>query len=237
MQSAGNDIIALDLTDKQRSNDSRFYSKILSESEKKYYCHSSLAGMEFRYFLWLCWSVKESAYKYLKRNQPDLIFSPSRIEIAHIAIPVNRQFAEPAGTQWEGLAKDEKCYSGNLVFEGNTYYFRSKIYREMITTVVNADESFENIFWGFDSIDDTSADHQSEAIRSLLLQKLHTVLPGKQLRIEKAAAGYPIIISGTKQLNIPVSLAHHGPYIAYSFYLPANIRQKTFASLPLGAFA
>ncbi|MES2331847.1 MAG: 4'-phosphopantetheinyl transferase superfamily protein [Bacteroidota bacterium] len=220
MQSAGNDIIALDLTDKQRSNDSRFYSKILSESEKKYYCHSPLAGMEFEYFLWLCWSVKESAYKYLKRIQPGLIFSPTRIEIVHVAIPVNGKFEQPECIQWEGPAQGEKCYNGRFVFEGNTYYFRSKIYPGMITTVVNADESFEHVSWGFDSIDDTGSEHQSKAVRAFLLQKLQTILPGKELRIEKAAAGYPVVFSGTEELDIPVSFAHHGSYIAYSFYLP-----------------
>ena len=230
MQSAGNDIIALNLTDKQRSNDSRFYSKILSESEKKYYRQSPLAEMEFIYFLWLCWSVKESAYKYLKRSQPDLVFSPTRIVINQIDIAVNVQIEEPEVKHWQGCTKDGKCYSGNFIFEGSTYFFKTKIYPEMITTVVSADKQFKHIYWGFDSIDGTGSEHQSKAIRSLLLQKLHTILPGKQLHIEKAAAGYPIILSETKELNIPVSFAHHGTYIAYSFYLPDNVLYRGFSN-------
>jgi len=202
MQSAGNDIIALNLIDKQRSNDSRFYSKILSESEKIYYQRTVFAKIDFTCFLWLCWSVKESAYKYLKRIHPELVFSPSKIIVQHVSV-------------------DEKNYNGNFLAEGNIYYFRSEISREFITTVVSEDEKFEHVFWGFDSIKDTSADHQSKMVRALLLKKLHTVLPGKKLNVEKAIAGYPIIIEGTKELNIPVSFAHHGRFIAYSFLLPA----------------
>ncbi len=202
MQSTGNDIIALNLIDKQRSNDSRFYSKILSASEKEYYQNVLSGEMDFTCFLWLCWSVKESGYKYLKRIHPELVFSPSRIIIQHIS-------------------GNKKKYSGNFLAEGNIHYFRSEISREFITTVVSGDKKFENVYWGFDSIDDISVDHQSKTVRTFMLKKLHEVFPDKKFNVEKKPAGYPIIMDGTKELNIPVSFAHHGRFIAYSFLLPA----------------
>jgi phosphopantetheinyl transferase (holo-ACP synthase) len=222
MQSAGNDIIALNLVNEQRGNDSRFYSKILSECEQLYYRRSISAVMGFTHFLWLCWSVKESAYKYLKRIHPGLVFSPSRILIRHITVPADTQLSGITGRQWKGDASDKRCYNGSFTAEGNIYYFRSCIYSELITTVVSGDENFEHVFWDFSAIDDTSADHQSEAVRSFLLQKLHTILSGKELAIKKASAGYPVIVQGTEELAIPVSFAHHGRFIAYSFLLHSN---------------
>lgn len=222
MHSTGNDIIALALIDKERSNKSGFYSKILSDSEKKYYDQTVNNKMPFDLFLWLCWSIKESTYKYLKRNQPNLVFSPTRIIIQHIVVPVNSELATWQETKWEGLASDEIGYCGNCTAGGSTYYFKSKIYQELITTVVSEDEKFGQVFWGFECIEDEDTVRQSKAVRSLLLQKLQTMLPGTELTIEKAAAGYPVIVESKMALSLPVSFAHHGKFVAYSFLFSAR---------------
>lgn len=220
MQSTGNDIVALNLIDRGRSNNSRFYSKILSESEKKYY-KSAFATVGFEYFLWLCWSVKESTYKYLKRNDAALIFSPTRIIVRHITIPLHSQMEGMKDKEWNGYAFDEQSYHGTVMAGDNIYYFRSKLFHELITTVVSEDEKFENTFWGYASINNSGSDHQSICVRSFLLQNLHSVLLGKDLRIEKAPVNHPVLFNGTNELNIPISFAHHGNFVAYSYSLPS----------------
>jgi phosphopantetheinyl transferase (holo-ACP synthase) len=217
MFSTGNDIIALDTINKQRSNDSRFYKKILSVSEQLLYQQIPSADFPFENYLWLCWSVKESAYKYLKRLHPALVFSPTKMIVQHIDLPADKNLMGWNFEEEHIAAKD--CYTGYLVFEGVTLYFRSKIDSELITTVVSEDEIFKNVSWGVKAIDQTDPVHQSKAVRSFLLNRLHTSLPEKNLRVDKHTTGYPIVLLENTELQLPVSFAHHGRFIAYSFLL------------------
>jgi len=219
MQSAGNDIISLGSINKQRSKDSRFYTKILSASEQALYQQPECMGMLLEHFVWLAWSIKESAYKYLKRGFPDLVFSPTRIIIQHIEFPKDKRSTGFKESQWQGNASDETCYKGTVIFGSTTLYFRSKIYSELIATVVNDDENFEHVSWGIRMIGQTDAAHQSKEVRSFLLYTLNTILPFPDLQIEKSPVGYPVVLQGTKELKMPVSFAHHGRFIAYSFVL------------------
>ncbi len=217
MQSAGNDIIALGMINKQRSNDSRFYTKILSASEQELYHARAFAQMPFEHFVWLLWSIKESAYKYLKRGSSGLLFSPTKIIIQHINFPAEQEVNSFKDAQWQGCASGECCYSGNFIFGSAAFYFRSKMHHELIATVVSEDENFEHTWWGIQAIEQADAAHQSKTVRMFLLNKLNNLFPGKDLRIEETTAGYPVIFEGDHQLKLPVSIAHHGHYVAYSF--------------------
>ena len=64
MISAGNDIAALAKVNKERIPQPRFYSKILSDSERALYHQPQLTILPFENYVWLLWSVKESVYKY-----------------------------------------------------------------------------------------------------------------------------------------------------------------------------
>ena len=219
MQSAGNDIIALNTINKQRSNNRRFYAKIISASELVLYQRHKISGMPFEHFLWLAWSIKESAYKYLKRKIPELVFSPAKIILQQIYLPHNGELTGFKDGQWEGNASAETCYKGSVISGSDTLYFRSKIHPELIATVVSDDENFEHTWWGIRTIDHTDSHHQSEEVRSFFLHKLNAVLPGKNFRIEKTSIGYPIVLRGTEELKLPVSFAHHERFVAYSFLL------------------
>ncbi len=84
MHSAGNDVVAFRLTDPERSAQPRFYNQILSPSEIALFHSGALPSLSFHIFLWLCWSIKESAYKFRKRYHPDLVFSPTAIPVTEI---------------------------------------------------------------------------------------------------------------------------------------------------------
>ena len=219
MQSVGNDIIDLRAINTQRSNDSRFYTKILSVSEMALYRRPEYAHISFEHFLWLLWSIKESGYKYLKRGIPDLVFSPLKIIIQSIDLPADTAVKYFNSGQWEGDVTGEDCYKGSCIFENNTIYFKSKFYAELIATVVSEDENFEHTRWGIQTIEYADTDHQSKKVRSFFLKRLNAFIPDNDLRIEKDTAGYPLIYSGTKELKFPVSFAHHAHFIAYSFLL------------------
>lgn len=207
MRSTGNDIVALTAVDKQLTHHNRFYSKILSETERALFDRQSPAGMPFENFVWLLWSVKESVYKYLKRTEPGLVFSPTRIIIQNIDIP-------PLG---DGL------YKGKALFGPHSLYFQSTIHSEFIASVVGDDESFDNVAWGIRSIKHSDYHHQSTAVRTFALDHLHHLVSGighrEDLRIEKNRQGCPILYKGDEEIRIPLSLAHHGHFISWSFYL------------------
>ena len=72
MISAGNDIVSLTATNVTRTKSPEFYSKIISPAEKALFDTLDQEVLPFHRFVWLLWSVKESAFKYLHRLDPIL---------------------------------------------------------------------------------------------------------------------------------------------------------------------
>ena len=216
MKSAGNDIVALRSVNKQRTGQFRFYSQILSAPEQTLYHQPLFAGISFENYVWLLWSVKESAYKYLKRILPDLVFSPTKFVIQYVTIPTGILMTK--SIQWENTGNREEFYRGMLIYGSYVFYFRSKISEDWIATVVNDDEDFDNVCWGIQLIEDESYYHQSKAARTLLLKRLNSFFPGG-LQVEKSPVGYPVILKGIQNMHIPASLSHDDRFVAYSFIL------------------
>lgn len=231
MKSAGNDIVALRLVDKQRTGQFRFYSKILSAPEQAMYHQPQFAEMPFENYVWLLWSIKESAYKYFKRIIPGLVFSPTKIRIQDIQIPAGTLVAKLENTQWENTGYDKDFYKGCVIYGSQIHYFRSKITEDWIATIVNDDKDFDNVFWDIQLIDGNSYEYQSKAARILLLNKLNFFFPD-DLHIEKSSVGYPVIKKGTQNLHIPVSLAHDDCFVAYSFVLNSTNNNYSAESIP-----
>ena len=218
--STGNDIIALAETDNDRTSRHRFYSRILSSGE----LHLSgeltglpssdgrplTPGLSFPVFVWLMWSIKESAYKYVSRADPRLRFAPLKILVGR-------------------LRQREDYYEGMIGYGPATLFSRSFLGEETIMTVVGGQQDFGDDRWGMRVIGDSDCatcrpdySTQSALVRTFALQSLSTVLPGTALRIVKTQDGPPEVWDGERPLDIPLSLAHHGKYVAWSYRLPAN---------------
>lgn len=223
MPSTGNDIVSLALIDKERSNDSRFFLKFITPSEEALGRQVEMAQLSFERFVWLCWSIKESALKYLRREHPQMVFSPVKIVIKNIIAPAIAPNEQWIDEDWEGDASGEENYRGSLMAEGNRYFFRSKISTSTIATIVSDDEKFCGVAWGISHIGQSGADHQSEQVRSFVLKRLQTFFPGKALHIEKVPEGYPVVMEGDKAFSLPVSFAHHGTTVSYSLLLAEPI--------------
>jgi phosphopantetheinyl transferase (holo-ACP synthase) len=203
MISTGNDIVALAATDKDRTCQYRFYSRILSRSELPLYDRLACGGLSFQSFVWLLWSVKESVYKYVSRSDHGLAFAPLKITVSRLRL------------------HDEFC-EGMIRHEQAILYSRSFLRVDTILTVVSKEKDFSLTRWGLHTIGDPSYTSQSARVRTFALQSLSTVLSGAALRIVKTADGPPEVWDGDCPLNIPLSLAHHGRYVAWSYRLPAN---------------
>ncbi len=201
--STGNDIVDLSATDPQRTSSYRFYSRIISGEEKTLY--DQLGGLPFDNYVWLLWSIKESVYKYTSRTDTALVFAPLTIPVLHLDPPSGDGF-----------------YKSMVIYGSEMLYSRSIITNRLIVTVVSNDENFDRTWWGFRPIDEAGYADQSAEVRTFALGKLHSALLRTDLRIEKSAAGYPVLLDGKGPLDIPLSLAHHGHFIAYSYRLPPD---------------
>jgi len=223
VKSTGNDIVALQAINRERTNRFRFYSKILCVSEQALYDRQEFAELPFEEFVWLLWSIKESAYKYLKRIVPDLVFSPTKLIIDRIDAPNRSTITNFGCIQKENNNNEpgEDFYKSVITFGSFVLHSRSLIHNELISTVVCNKVNFENIWWGIKSIDTPNYEHQSKSVREFVLNRLNSFLPGfhDHLQIGKNRMGCPVVLNEAGEINIPVSLAHDHHFIAYSFLL------------------
>lgn len=219
--SAGNDIVDLQAIDTERTREPRFYSKFITGPETQLPSLPQLAAMPTEYFAWLLWSVKESVYKFEQRHNPGLVFSPSKIVVEHITPALSMACATTGPIEGQGF-DEQPCYNSIIAFNQNKFYSRSIITSGFIVTVVNNSDNFENMYWGVKPIEDSSPAYQSIQVREFILKKLGTFFEFNQLNIVKMPSGCPILHDGLTETSIPVSLAHHGHYVAYAFHL-ANV--------------
>jgi phosphopantetheinyl transferase (holo-ACP synthase) len=219
MNSTGNDIVSLNAIDITRTKQQRFYSKILAVSESILY-NQYQTDITFENFVWLLWSIKESAYKFLQRNNPGLVFSPTKCVVTQLEIPAKNQIMNPSVAVLEGIEFDKHPAFKSIVTVGlETLYSRSIVNSDFIFSVVSRDNNFESTGWGIKRIDDTDSDSQSAEVRSFLLEKLQNEFPLHKLQVNKNSDDCPILVNGAEEINTPISLAHHDHWVAYSYQL------------------
>ena len=215
MISTGNDIVALKAINVARTKQQNFYSKIITETEKALYDEQFSDRLPFEQFVWLAWSVKESVFKYLQRINPDLVFSPSKINLTELAAPVAGNNSDFEGRDF----RDDTIYKGVFNFSPHTFYSRTIITDDFIFSVVNRTNNFENVMWGIKKIGSTDADDQSKAVRIFALAMLNTLFPDAELEIDKNKHSCPIILKDEIEIPVPISLTHHDHWVGYSFQL------------------
>jgi phosphopantetheinyl transferase (holo-ACP synthase) len=207
--STGNDIVFLPATRPERTGHPRFYRRIITPAEQKLFPSHYLP---FDHYVWLCWSIKESAYKFHRRLQPGLRFAPLKIAVS-------------------GLSRQNDCFFSTVTAtpgpspfptaEPEPLYARSTIRDGVIVTVVSGDQGFTYTRSGFHPISSSTYQAQSLAVRTFALRELRAAADREDLRIEKDADGCPHALA--QDLSIPISLAHHDRYVAWSFtYSPSS---------------
>lgn len=214
MKSAGNDIVALDAINIERTNDSRFYSKFITPPELALH----QPALTFETFVWLLWSVKEAAYKYLQRHDAGLIFSPGKLTVQAVFLPDNFN-PTPFTSTWENNNTDEQFVTGTITDGANQLYFRSNIHTNVLATVVDEDESFANTCWGIHQIEQRDSKSQSAGVREFALGRLSTIIKQDGLMIQKNDADHPVVLNDGVLLDVALSFAHHEGFVGYSFLL------------------
>jgi len=217
MISTGNDIVALKAINITRTKQQNFYRKIISDSEKALYDEQFSDSLPFEHFVWLLWSIKESVYKYLQRITPELVFSPTKVIITKLEAPVNNTIQVFGGRDFN----DKTVYKGVAEFGAHTLYSRSIITEDFIFSVINHIDNFERVLWGIRPIDSCEPGRQSEGVREIALAMLNSLFPDAKLKIDKNLHGIPVLLKNGVEIPVPVSLAHHDHYVAYSFAVSA----------------
>lgn len=212
MSSISNDIVALDHINVHRTIQKRFYSKILTADEVSLFSNNDF-DIPFDNFVWLCWSIKESVYKLIKRHQPEANFSPNKIIVTKIKKPQKQNCIN--AEKHEGIAfQDKECFCCEALCDKQHYFTRSLVNNHFIFTVANNKDCFINVFWGVQNIDNDSYALQTQIVRTFTLERLQQQFKNEDLQIQKAEAGFPFIVP---YHNIPLSFTHHGNFVGYSF--------------------
>lgn len=217
MLSTGNDIVSLNAINVTRTKQPNFYSKILTPTETGLHNSPRFATIPFEIFVWLVWSIKESAFKFLQRVDADIIFTPVKFEVGDMQIP--------SGFDLLNFDRDELTYTGfdginpiksTVKFGKYILYSNSLIYQGFIASFVNDTEDFSEISWGIKRIDSDDIKIQSAEVRTFLIGNL----PDKNITVSKNSRGIPVLLKDDVELPAPISLSHHEYYVAYSFQLP-----------------
>lgn len=216
MLSTGNDIVSLNAINVTRTKQPNFYSKILTPTETALHQEPRFANIPFEIFVWLLWSIKESAFKFLQRVDADILFTPVKFEVDEVQIPsefdlVNFDRAELIAVGFDGF----NAIRSTIKFGEHILYSNSLIYQEFVSSVVNDTEDFGQTHWGIKRIGNKETNFQSAGVRAFLIDNL----PYKNIIISKNPHGIPILLKDSIELPIPISLSHHEYYIAYSFQL------------------
>jgi phosphopantetheinyl transferase (holo-ACP synthase) len=215
----GNDIVALG-AEAGRSGQPEFYTKIITPPEKRLHSTQRFPHLSFPHFVWLCWAVKEAAFKCVNRVQPGTLFWGPRIAITELS-----SLTEPPGESFPDTGENVQSvhhYSALARFNDQSFQAWVRTSDECILAVClpgrsfSAD-SFAAMHWGVRRMNSTDAADQSAGVRDFLLEELQRRAPGQQFTIGKAPAGYPFIMNGEKQLDMGLSFSHHEEWISYAF--------------------
>jgi len=217
MPGIGNDVVALHAINVDRTIQYRFYSKIIVDSEKLIYDQCLASSLPFENFVWLAWSIKEATYKCLQRYRHDLVFSPSNTIIKQVLLPESLY-----ASTTEGIGFDDVSVCKSVVYSGHHQLFsRSIITKDYIFSVVNDTNDFSRTCWKVKKIGSNEREEQSQAVREMLLHKLHEWYPADQFKIEKSLFGFPVLLKNGVEADFPVSFAHHDHFAGYAFVADA----------------
>lgn len=203
----GNDLV--DLQEEgtpDRSLNPRFPQRILSESELA--AHGASPHPEI--FLWQAWAAKETAYKIVKQQRPDIPFSPSAF-VWHPAVHVVvwREIRQPV----------------TLITTPDYVYAQGSHPATKLHHAIGAAQELMNgdPYWFNPDEESHTQRPLSWAVRLLAKRELALIWGGdpSQWRFSKSPVGQPLgHQDGRKVGPIPLSFTHHGRFVAVAFPQP-----------------
>lgn len=198
----GNDIIDLsEVITCTNARKQRFLDKICTLAEQEFLNHQQEADN----WMWLLWSMKESAWKAHFRNSSIRKFNPKSMQC--VVSNLNAK-----GGSVSGVVSVE-----NKQYQTNTFWSRDLIHTTATFTGSVVSHNFFNI-----SSDNPFA--QSLNVREKVCQMVSVYLNCSfdAISIEKNECGVPQIVVDGVNSKIQLSISHHGRYGAYAFFYEHN---------------
>jgi phosphopantetheinyl transferase (holo-ACP synthase) len=203
MLTLGNDIVDLADPDSDLSSyRSSFVDRVLHPSEKSYFEGPEfIASKEkFQILFWSIWSLKEAAYKALKRCLPQLIFSPAKFSVSRNLSDINFE-----NFHLTGSVTHQNQFIHGIVYGNQSMEQRDN--RKYLGVRINHLNDFN---------EDTP--NPSRLVRRHLSDELMKICAKSSLTFEIIEKNnIPSLMLGNQ--CFPISYSHHGNFIASSFYL------------------
>jgi len=191
--SVGNDIVDLaDPETRQQGLHPRFDERVFRPSERALLERSDSPHL----LRWALWAAKESAYKALKRLDPELVFSPKRFAVEPCALPV-------AGSQ--GVAE------GHIVHRGQVLDLQVQVDGTCLHAVARGTRAAgARLLWRVE---------RAGSDPGATVRRLAATAIGSALGLDPAAIQIarrpPVAIHRGRLLEADVSLSHHGRFVAF----------------------
>jgi hypothetical protein len=185
--------------------DSRFPKKVLTVSEVEFVQNAQNPARA----LWAFWACKETAYKIIKKINPDASFLPRQWVVC--LSPPARHFIDAIVL----VSENQTIYSRLFLDDDYVHCVGS----EVVTTLDKVICEVIKLPAG----NNGEAENGHSFLRECASQKIaqHFHLNSADLKIERKQAGEkllpPHVLKGDSRLAIDLSLSHDGCYGAYAF--------------------
>lgn len=217
--SLGNDLVCLTAVRQMGPHrQQRFLNKVCVAAEQRLVQQAAAPEAS----LWWLWSLKEAAYKYSQRLQPDLSFRPTQYallgpvnlpEIVNIrtwantgfdlTTPTGTYLKTPLGPVWGASVRTRHC---------------------LMSVVAASAQHLQTVRWGIVPIGTNRRETQSAEVRRVVADHYRTRyhLPAHaSLTFGKAGqnatgAGWPTLQIDQQPQPCLLSFSHDGPYVAYA---------------------
>jgi phosphopantetheine--protein transferase-like protein len=206
--SIGNDVVDLDDPESQiEVLHPRWIERVFTEAERR-----ALAASPVRHRLhWALWAAKESGYKALRRLDPEAVFSPRAFEIA-----------------LEELREESAVCRGEVRHRDGTFALEVRLGSSFVHAIASASGTGGRLVARVErTIGDPGA-----AVRAATAGAVAEAfdLDAADLRVRGRP---PVVHQGTAALDVPVSLSHHGRFVAFAFRGAAASRRDLRAHMSL----
>ena len=193
----GNDIVDLNLADKEAYRRKRFLEKVLADSEQLFLSQVEDPGT----FLWVLWSMKESAYKLHFREHLNRALNPIRFTCRFDCV-------HELGPHGRFTGRVE---AGDKVYQTNSILCKDYVH----TTAIDAGENFRI---HSDEVTAGSPNKAREKTIDALVRSIGNAPALKYDKIEftKDTNGLPFLTDACKGIFKPCSISHHGRFGAYA---------------------
>jgi phosphopantetheinyl transferase (holo-ACP synthase) len=195
----GNDVVdLLDPDARDGARHPRFDARVFAPQEL-----AAIAASEAPSRLrWLLWAAKEAAYKAARRERPAIVFSPPRFVVS------------VHGERRAEVRHDAACF--DVAFEPGEGFVHA-----IATGRTRAHGSYFGAAGSLDAL--TRDGSSSDAVRALAIASLAPRLgaaPEDLTILRDARRGrVPRLLRFGREIDVPLSLSHHGRFVAFACLL------------------